>query len=315
MTLPENSNSKNSIPNRLNLCIAGTLLISLLGLIFSLTLAESWWQIALVCLGYALVMNASYVMLHEAEHHILHTNRTVNDVIGVTLALFFPAPFHLIRQGHIGHHMRNRSDDEAFDFYFDGESRLWKHLQFYGILTGFFWLVVVLSNLIALFTPSLLRAKWSEFDRPTQALLESLNKKYTLLIRLESFLAISLHISLVYWLNISPLVYLIMLSSFGVLWSALQYVHHFGTERDVLKGAKNLKTWRWLDLLWLNHNWHKNHHAEPTISWIHLPEIDPEAKLNENNRERLLPAYLKMWRGPKHTKNRVENRYAGKIIR
>jgi len=307
--------SKESIPQNTNLCISLALLLFLLGLIFSLTLASSWWTIAIICLGYALVMNASYVMLHEAEHGILHSNRRLNDAIGVILALFFPAPFHLIRQGHIGHHMRNRSDDEAFDFYFDGESRLWKHLQFYGILTGLFWVVVVSSNIIAVIAPSLLKAKWASFDRPTQALLESLNQKYTLLIRLEALLAIGLHISLVYFLEIPTLTYIIMLSSFGVLWSALQYVHHFGTERDVLKGAKNLKTWRWLDMLWLNHNWHKNHHAEPTVSWIHLPEVDPDAKLNESNRERLLPAYLKMWRGPKHTNNRVDNRYAGKIIR
>lgn len=307
--------NKESIPYRANLCITAVLLLSLLGLIVSLSFIQSWWAIALICIGYALVMNASYAMLHEAEHRILHPNLKINDLAGVILALFFPAPFHLIRQGHIGHHMRNRSDDEAFDFYFDGESRVWKHLQFYGILTGLFWLVVVLSNLIALLTPSLLQAKWSKFDRPTEALLESLNKKYLIMIRLEALLVISLHASMIYFLGIPFFHYAIMLCSFGVLWSTLQYIHHFGTDRDVLKGAKNLKTWRWLDWLWLNHNWHKNHHAEPTVSWIHLPEVDPEAKLNEENRERLLPAYLKMWRGPRHTKKRVENHYAGKIIR
>ena len=58
------------------------------------------------------------------------------------LALFFPAPFHLIRQGHIGHHMRNRSDDEAFDLYFDEDKPVWRWLYWYGIITGIFWMAV-----------------------------------------------------------------------------------------------------------------------------------------------------------------------------
>ena len=106
--------------------------------------------------------------------------------------------------------------------------------------------------------------------------------------------------------------YLILLGSFGVLWSALQYVHHFGTERDVLKGARNLRTWRWLDALWLNHNWHRNHHARPTVPWVHLPEIGDR---HDGERGRLLAAYLRMWRGPRHTDERVENHHAGRIIR
>ena len=48
---------------------------------------------------------------------------------GVLMALFFPAPFHLLRQGHIGHHLRNRSDDEAFDLYFDGDNVVWRWMM------------------------------------------------------------------------------------------------------------------------------------------------------------------------------------------
>lgn len=302
-----------SIPGRLNIGIAVALLTALLGLIGLLSLATAWWQVLGLAVAYGIVMNGAYAMLHEAEHRILHADIRVNDTLGVVLALFFPAPFHLIRQGHIGHHMRNRSDDEAFDFYFEGENRLWKHLQFIGILTGLFWVVVVLSNVIAVIYPKALKAKWAEFDRPTQALLESLNPRYLKLIRLEAAVAIGLHVTLAWMLNIPWYHYAALFCGFGILWSALQYVHHFGTERDVLKGAKNLRTWIWLDKVWLNHNWHRNHHAHPTVSWVHLPELDPEAK--EEKRERLLPAYLKMWRGPRFTEERIENRYAGKIIR
>jgi len=172
------------IPGRLNLAISALQLVTLLGLLAAAGNVDSPWALAGLAIGYALVMNSTYAMLHEAEHGLLHPNRAVNETTGALLALFFPAPFHLLRQGHIGHHLRNRSDDEAFDFYFDGESRLWKTLQLYGILTGFFYLAVVLGNLIALARPRWLKARWADFDRPTRALLDSLNPRYFRLIRI-----------------------------------------------------------------------------------------------------------------------------------
>jgi hypothetical protein len=118
--------------------------------------AHQWWELALLALAFGILMNSVYSIIHEAEHGILFPNRRVNDAVGIFLAAFFPAPFHLIRQGHLGHHLRNRSDDEAFDLYF------------------------------------------------------------------------------------------------GFTWSAMQYVHHYGTERDVIKGARNLFVWGPLDRIWLN---------------------------------------------------------------
>jgi fatty acid desaturase len=301
-----------AIPGRLNLTIAAVQTVSLLGLLAAAGSVDHLGMLAGLAFAYALVMNSTYAMLHEAEHGLLHPNKRWNESIGALLALFFPAPFHLLRQGHIGHHLRNRSDDEAFDFYFDGESRIWKTLQLYGILTGFFYLAVVMGNLIALIHPRWLKARWADFDRPTRALLDSLNPRYFRLIRIEALCVFLLHGTWMWLWNVPPGRYLLLLGSFGVLWSALQYVHHFGTERDVLKGARNLRTWKWLDALWLNHNWHRNHHSRPLVPWINLPEITPD---HDGERGRLLIAYLKMWRGPRHTNERVENHHAGKIIR
>ena len=300
------------LPGRLNLAITAVQISALLSLLWAAGQVQSWSMLALVALGYGLVMNSAYAMLHEAEHNLLHPNKRVNEVTGATLALFFPAPFHLLRQGHLGHHIRNRSDDEAFDFYFEGESPVWKYLQLYGILTGLFWLVIVLSNLIAVVAPSLLKAKHATFDRPTAALLESLNPKYHRLIQIEGICVLLLHSSLVWLFGVPVLHYAIVLFGFGFIWSALQYVHHFGTERDVQKGARNLKTFFLIDLLWLNHNWHLNHHLTPTVSWVYLPFLHSG---EEFGRSSLMMAYLRMWRGPRFTTERVQNRYAGKIIK
>jgi fatty acid desaturase len=115
------------------------------------------------------------------------------------------------------------------------------------------------------------------------------------------------------WLGGIPWVhYAIVYFGFGFSWSAMQYVHHFGTVRDVQKGARNLKTFFWLDALWLNHNWHLNHHTNPTVPWIYLPDLDRRAGLARGN---LFLAYLRMWRGPRSATERVENYYAGVIIR
>jgi fatty acid desaturase len=299
------------IPARLNLIISAAQIVTLLVLLRLSAAASGWW-LAAVALGYGIVMNSAYAMLHEAQHGILHPNRRINEMTGAVLTLFFPAPFHLIRQGHLGHHLRNRSDDEAFDFYFEGESRVWRFLQLYGILTGFFWCVILLSNVFAVFCPSLLRPKAYAFDRTTTAMLSSFNPKFLPLVRIEALAVIALHTTLICGWKIPLTHWFATLAGFGVIWSAMQNVHHFGTERDVAKGAVNLRTFALLDWLWLNHNWHLHHHLRPTVSWLYLPQLTAE---DQTPRGHLLPAYLRMWRGPRLTHEHVENRYAGKLIR
>ena len=299
------------IPQRLNLCLSLVLLCALLALLWAAGRVSGWGLFA-VSIGYGLVMNSAYAMMHEAEHGLLHPNRRINDGTGVLLGLFFPGPFHLLRQGHIGHHVRNRSDDEAFDFYFEGENPVWKRLQLYGILTGFFWLAIVLGTALASIWPTLMRPRRFSLDRPTEALFQSLNPHFVPLVWMESIAAVVLHAGLIHRFQLPMLHWFATLTGFGLMWSAMQYVHHFGTERDVLKGALNLRTWRWLDALWLHHNWHLRHHRHPTVPWIHLPDLG-EGRLEQ--RAHLLPAWLRMWRGPRFTKQRVENRHAGPVIR
>ena len=296
------------IPARLNLAIAAAQFAAMLAILWTAGNVTNWWAVAVLAVGYGIVMNSAYAMLHEAEHGILHQNRGLNDLVGTVLALFFPAPFHLIRQGHIGHHTRNRSDDEAFDLYFEDESRFWKCVQLYGTLTGLFWVLIYVTNVVVLLRPSL--AIPARINRTTDAFLESLNPRYRRLIQAEALAAVALHVGLVCVWQIPLAHYFAVMFGFGFMWSAMQYAHHYGTERDVLKGARNLRTSRLLDLVWLNHNWHRNHHAQPTVPWLYLPllGIDHEARGN------LVSAYFKMWHGPQPATEHVENRYAGKVI-
>ena len=297
------------IPAKLNLCIAAIQLLALSSILWGAGQVHHWWALALLSLAYGVMMNSGYAMLHEGEHNMLHPNPRINQTVGTLLSLFFPAPFHLIRQGHIGHHIRNRSDDEAFDLYFEDENRFWKYVQLYGTLTGMWWALIAATNFVVLFRPSIITPRYTRFNRPTEAFLESLNPKYRRLIQLEALAVILMHGGMIYFWEIPVLNYLVVMFGFGFIWSAMQYAHHYGTVRDVQKGAMNLKTFSLLDLLWLNHNWHLNHHMRPTIPWIYLSQL-----ADEDDRGSLLRAYLHEWNGPQFSTERVENRYADKVI-
>jgi fatty acid desaturase len=299
------------IPNRLNLAILAGQWVAIALCLVAASRIESGWALAAVAVAFGIIMNSVYSVIHEAEHALLFSRRGWNDFAGSVMALFFPAPFHLIRQGHLGHHLRNRSDDEAFDFYFEEDHKLWKILSFYGILTGFYWVVVVLSNAVFLILPFKADKKYWHVDQVSTAFMESLNPAYRGLIRLECAAAILLHVTLVWSLEIPVFNYLVMYAGFGFMWSAMQYVHHYGTERHVTRGARNLWIWGPLDLLWLNHNWHLTHHEHPSVPWVYLPRRDIAG---DPRRGFLLGAYLRMWRGPRLAPTRVENKHAGKII-
>jgi len=64
--------------------------------------------------------------------------------------------------------------------------------------------------------------------------------------------------------------------------------------RDVLRGAAiSRRSGRSIALV--NHNWHLNHHLNPTVPWIHLPRLAAESP--DDKRSSLVWAYLRMWRG------------------
>lgn len=300
------------IPQRLNAAIIAAQLAAIAACFAAASRLDGLWALAALAAVFGLVMNSVYAVIHEADHRMLFADRRLNDAAGIAMSMFFPAPFHLLRQGHLGHHLRNRSDDEAFDLYFDGEHPVWKALQLYGTLTGLYWVVAVLANVVVLAFPFVLRREYFEFDRPSAAFMDALNPAYASIIRIEAAATMALHALIVWGIGIPLVSYAVMYAGFGVSWSAMQYVHHFGTTRHVLEGAKNLRLWGPIDGLWLNHNWHLTHHKHPMVPWIHLPRIGRK----ENPERGFLPAhYLRMWRGPRKAVDRVENRYAGRVIR
>src|SRR5260370_3952555 len=221
--------SNLAIPGRLNLVIAGVQLVTLLSILWAAGQVHQWRFVFLLAMAYGIVMNSGYAMLHEAEHNLLHANAIVNQSVGGLAALFFAGPFPRIREGHIGHHVRNRSDDEAFDLYFEDENRFWKYVQLYGTLTGMFWVLIYFTNVVVLFRPAIITPRYTRFNRPTEAFLESLNPKYRRIIQLEALAVIVMHAAIVYFLKIPIFHYLAVMFGFGFVCSAMHYAHHYGT--------------------------------------------------------------------------------------
>jgi fatty acid desaturase len=300
------------IPDMLNGAIVIAQLAGIVACLFVAAGVRTVTGALVLATVFGVLMNSVYAIIHEADHRMLFSNLRMNEAGGVVMSLFFPAPFHLLRQGHLGHHLRNRSDDEAFDLYFEGEHPVWKCLQLYGTMTGFFWLVTVASNLVVLAFPFVLQRRHFAFDRPSAAFMDALNPRSTRVMQMEALAVMTLHGTILWALSIPLFNYFVMYAGFGISWSAMQYVHHFGTTRHVLNGARNLWIWGPLDRLWLNHNWHLTHHRHPTVPWIHLPRL---GQRESPERGFLLAHYIRMWRGPRRAVDHVENRYAGRVIR
>lgn len=285
--------------------------LALLGCFASVAHVSGW---SLLGLGFffAIVMNSVYSTIHEAHHRTLFSTRWINDGMGILLALFFPAPFHLLRQGHLGHHRRNRSDDEAFDLYFPRDNKVWKFIAWYGILFGLYWVLVACSNIIVLVLPWLMHPKLWKWDRTSEVFLSHFAPQTFSVMRIEALAAIVLHTSLPLLLDCPLSNYLIMYFCFGWMWSSLQYVHHYQAERDVLDGARNLRTFSILDAVWLNHNLHQTHHQHPTTPWVYLRTV---AHKRGTQSYSLMAAYLRMWRGPQPAHQHVSNQFDGEVTK
>lgn len=303
-------NKTRPIPNAVNLAVIVLQFVLVAGLVALCREARGWWWIALGTLS-VLILNSIYFAIHEAEHGLLFSEPRMNYLAGILLAVFLPAPYTFIRNVHLAHHVHNRSDDEVFDVYFEEDPAWWKKVQFFGILTGGFWLTLVIGNVALALIPIRWLSKPMQVDRPSAAVMRYVNRRNQWGIRAEAWLVLLVHSGICWWLGRNALGYGLMYLVFGMSWSTLQYVHHYGTCRDVLRGAKNLRYGWPLDALWLNHGWHLTHHLHPTVSWVHLREVAGE---NEPCAESLASAYVRMWRGPVLSTERVQNRYDGYVV-
>jgi fatty acid desaturase len=269
----DTSTARPAPPWRLNLVLlTGHLLLHAqqLFLLPLLLPASASWLLAL--LPGALLTNAYWALLHEAIHGHLHPRRAVNDALGRTAAVFFGAPFRLLRVGHLAHHRFSRTALERSEVYDPGAARraaaAWRY---YPMLFGGLYLAEVLGALLA-FLPRpwgerLLKgaplAAWLAARLAGPAARRELRRDAALTVFVYGTSA---------WLY-GPhwpwLLALVLARAF--LISFLDNVYHYATPLDDPGYAHNLRLPRPLAWLLLHFNLHGVHHRQPALPWNALP--------------------------------------------
>tara|TARA_B100001971_G_scaffold84647_1_gene78145 strand:- start:253931 stop:254851 length:921 start_codon:yes stop_codon:yes gene_type:complete len=286
------------IPEYLNRVLFVIIFIFNLVLLYQASHTENKLIIILCAFFFAYTNNTMFALLHEAVHNVFSKNSKINRIFGIMASAFFPTGFSLQQVFHLSHHRFNRTEKERFDYIQKGENKFIKFSQWYCILTGVYWLFATCGAFFYLIIPSVFRNQLFKGRLGNQTGAESmfrgLNSANSLVLRLEILYSFSFQFCIFYLLDLNLIGYLACYFAFALNWSSLQYADHAFSELDTKDGAWNLKVSKFSQYLFLNYHFHKVHHQDMHIPWIHL------SKLVDKNEERpsFWAIYLKMWRGP-----------------
>lgn len=295
------------IPEKLNLLIFFIALIIDALLLWAASHLSTVYMFIAAFL-FAFVHNTLFSLMHEAVHGVFAKNYLTNEVFGVILGATFPTAFTMQKIAHLGHHKRNRTDKELYDYYLPHESKRLRDLWLYGgNLLGLYWFIIPLSNLMIIVMPKLFTSQWF-IHGPAKVLgfetfVEEIAQYSIVRIWLEAILALVYQVALWYLLDLTWEAWLLCHWFFALHWSALQYVDHAWSPRDVINGAWNLRVLpisRWLAL---NYHYHLAHHRYPLIPWIYLPKFVRE----DDAKPTFWSIYFSLWGGTRPAPPMVES--------
>lgn len=283
------------IPDRLNLFLVAVVFFGAIGLLWLGSSVGHWLATLAVGVAFSYLLLTNYALFHEAAHGNLHSNPTVNRLLGTIAGLLFPMPFSMFRVTHQGHHLRNRTDHEMFDLYYPSDVKVVRFVQWYGILLGIFWPWVPIGALLFALCPAVLRTRVFRNARSSNHLLGDIRDAEVRRIRVEVLLTVAFFALLFWLLELRWQSVLILYACFSFNWSTRQYVGHAFSRRDVVEGAWNLKT-SWLtSLVFLRGEYDLNHHRHPEVSWYYLPRLTRP----DDPRPSYVRQYWRMWLGPR----------------
>jgi len=290
------------IPGTLNILLLCATVALASFLLWGASHAESWLWIVAAALGFSYINNTIFSLLHESVHRKFHPKAALNEWCGRIAAGFFPTSLSMQRAFHLGHHQRNRTEAEQFDYIRPGDNKFLKYAQWYSILTGLYWCFVPIGCLVFLLLPWILRvpalrSKESQLAQQSSAdaMLSGLEKVPAGRVRLEIVMTIAIQFALFPLMDLTLLGWASCYAAFAVNWSSLQYADHAWSELDVHDGAWNLRVNRIVQFLFLNYHHHLAHHQRPEVPWIHLHRYVDFSSY----RPRFLSVYLSMWPGPR----------------
>lgn len=282
-----------AIPVRCNLVlVAGFGAMQLwLWIALPLQLSQAPW-LAWSLLSVVLATTSYWALLHEGIHAVLHPNRRVNDTLSRLLAVGFPAPFGVLRFGHLKHHRFNRTAIDRSEVYDDAHCSRWRAaLRYYPQLLIGLYAAEAAALLLVWLPPTLLLHLAARL--PAQPGLPSLSESIQrqLLqpdmlgqLRRDSAASLTL-IGLGIWLY-GPHVDLLLLALLGrgLLISLTDNAYHYATPLHAPGGdvrfARNLRLPRLASALILHFNYHAVHHRHPALPWSALPHAAQAGELD-----------------------------------
>lgn len=93
----------------------------------------------LLAIPLVLLTTGYWSVIHETIHYSFHPNQKINNTFGRLLCLLFPAPWQVLRMGHIVHHAFNRSRYDQSEVFSNKENRLAAHLRYnFHLLIGLY---------------------------------------------------------------------------------------------------------------------------------------------------------------------------------
>lgn len=283
---------------RLNIALVALVMVVAAGLLWLGSRVSLLWALPVGAL-FSFLLLTNYALIHEGTHDNLHPDPRWNRWLGVLAGFLFPVPFSMIRVTHTVHHCCNRTDHEMFDLYYAGDNMFLKLGQWYGLLSGFFWPWIPVGMVLLATFPGVLKTAPFRKARTTAVLFDDFEKNGIRRIRIEILLLLGFWALLFWALELRWQNVLVMYACFAFNWSTRQYVTHAFTPRDVINGALNLKVSTPMSWLLLQGNWDLVHHQKPWLPWT---------SLREHGRTSTPPVsycqqYLKMWAGPRPTRD------------
>lgn len=265
------------MPERLNWSILALAAAATTASLWAVSHAP-WWLAGLAALAFAFLNNVPFALMHEAVHGIGAATPGRNYAMGLIASWMFPTSFSLQKVAHLGHHRRNRTDLDLYDYHLPHESRRLRSFWLYGgNLLGAYWFCIPLSNVLYLLAAPIYRSElFARRIAPALgfgAYVQDLRQLAPGAVRLEIALAFGYQALLFWGLGLTWQGWLVAHWLFALHWSALQYVDHAWSARDVVEGAWDLKVTppaRWLAL---NYHCHLAHHRNPGVPWTALPKL------------------------------------------
>lgn len=291
--------SSYPIPVARNVAIAVAAIAASLTCLWWAAHAATWLDVAAAAFIFSFTNNTIFALHHEAVHGSFHPDRHVNDGAGVVFAAFFPTIFSIQRISHLGHHRRNRTDEELYDYYLPNQSWLLKTYWIYCLLTGFYWSIIPVAALLYVIWPWAFRSRWFQ-DGPARwwgfrPFVVDIAAAPIRRVWLEGVASLAIQVAIFIALDLTALAWLACYWAYGINWSSVQYTDHAESPRDVVEGAWNLRFTRLSQWLFLNYNLHLAHHREPGIPWLHLPQRVRAGDPNPS----FWTIYLRLWLGAK----------------